>query len=187
MVSTRDGSVDVKAAQQDGHSSPPPSLAQVIASICESRVEHTKLPRRIVTNSNHDGTAIGNARDQAQSSYVEFLATQPPIFAEASDLLEADHWLHTIEPKFKLLNCTENQKTMFAAQQLLGNVRAWWANFTGTHPANQLQWAKFHETFRAQHIPVDIMNNKHQEFMHLQKGDRLVYTYSKLFNCLAQY
>jgi hypothetical protein len=61
MVSTHDGSVDVEAARPDGHSSPPPSLAQVIASIRESRVEQTKLLRRLVTNSNHDGTTIGNA------------------------------------------------------------------------------------------------------------------------------
>jgi hypothetical protein len=68
-----------------------------------------------VTNSNRDGTVVGNARDQARSSYVEFLATQPPIFTEASEPLEADHWLHTIESKFDLFNYIENQKTLYAA------------------------------------------------------------------------
>jgi hypothetical protein len=47
---------------------------------------------------------------------VEFLAIQPPTFAEASEPLEANHWLRTIESKFELLNCMENQKTLFAAQ-----------------------------------------------------------------------
>jgi hypothetical protein len=47
---------------------------------------------------------------------VELLATQRPTFTEASEPLEADHWLRTIEFKFDLLNCTENQKTLFAAQ-----------------------------------------------------------------------
>jgi hypothetical protein len=69
---------------------------------------------------------------------VEFLATQPPTFTEASKPLEADHWLHTIESKFDLLNCTENQKILFTAQQLLGEARAWWACFTATRPANQV-------------------------------------------------
>jgi hypothetical protein len=55
---------------------------------------------------------------------VEFLATQPPTFTEASELLESDHWLHTIEFKFDLLNYTENQKTLFVAQQLLGDTKA---------------------------------------------------------------
>jgi hypothetical protein len=101
-----------------------------------------------------------------------------------SELLEADHWLCTIECKFKLLNYIENQKMMFAAQQLLGNARAWWASFTATHPANQVQWAEFRKAFPAQHIPASIMKSKHREFMDMQQGGRSVYTYSKLFNHL---
>jgi hypothetical protein len=91
-------------------------LAQVIASIRESRDEQTDLLHLLVTNSNRDGIVIGNARDQAQSSYVEFLATQLPTFTEASEPLEADHWLRTIESKFNLLNCVENQNTLLVAQ-----------------------------------------------------------------------
>jgi hypothetical protein len=166
-VSTRDGSVDAKTAQPGGYSSPPPTLAQVIASIRESRDEQTELLRLLMTNSNRDGTVAGNARDQARSSYVEFLATQPSTFTEASDPLEADHWLRTIEYKFELFNCTETQKALFTTQQLLGDTRAWWASFTATHPANQVQWAEFREAFRAQHIPAGIIKSKHQEFMDL--------------------
>jgi hypothetical protein len=101
--------------------------------------------------------------------------------------LEADHWLRTVESKFELLNCTENHKTLFAVQQLLGDARAWWANFTATRKTNQVQWAEFREAFRAQHILAGIMKSKHQEFMDLQQGDQLVYAYSKMFNHLAQY
>jgi hypothetical protein len=99
-------------------------LAQVSASICEIRDEQTELLHLLVTNSNREGTAASNAQDQTQSSYVEFLANQLPIFTEASEPLKADHWLRTIESKFKLLNYTENQKTLFTAQQLLGETRA---------------------------------------------------------------
>jgi hypothetical protein len=108
MVSTHDGTTDAEAAQSDGHSSPPPTLAQVLASIRESRDDKTKLLRLLVTNSNRDGTVGCNARDQARSSYVEFLATQPSTFTEASEPLEVDHWLCTIESKVDLLNCTKN-------------------------------------------------------------------------------
>jgi hypothetical protein len=161
MVSSHDRSADAETAQPGGHSSPPPTLAQVIASIRESRDEQTELLRLLVTNSNWDGTMVGNARDQARSSYVEFLATQPRTFTEASEPLEADYWLHTIESKFNLLNCTENQKTLFAVQQLLGDARGWWTSFTATRPANQVLWAEFREAFRAQHIPAGIMKSKH--------------------------
>jgi hypothetical protein len=50
----------------------------------------------------------------------------------------------------------------------LGDARAWWANFTAAHPANQVQWFEFHEAFHAQHIPADTMRSKHREFMDLQ-------------------
>jgi hypothetical protein len=187
MVSTHDGSADAETAQSGGHSSPPPTLAQVIASIRELRDEQIELLRLLLTNSNCDGIVIGNARDQTRRSYVEFPTTQPPTFTEASDLLEADHWLRTIESKFELLNCTENQKMLFAAQQLLGDARSWLANFTVTRPANQVQWTEFHEAFHAQHIPACIMKSKHREFMDLQQGDRSMYAYSKMFNHVAQY
>jgi hypothetical protein len=108
MVSTRDGSADVETAQPGGHSLPPPTLAQVITLIRESRDEQTELLHLLMTNSKRDDIVVGNARDQAQNSYVEFLATQPSTFTEASELLEVDHWLRTIESKFDLLNCTEN-------------------------------------------------------------------------------
>jgi hypothetical protein len=39
---------------------------------------------------------------------------------------------------FEPLHYTENQKTLFATQQLLGDARAWWANFIVTRPANQV-------------------------------------------------
>jgi hypothetical protein len=117
---------------------------------------------------------------------VEFLAT-PPTFTEASESLEVDHWLCTIKSKFDLLNCTENQKTLFAAQQLLGDARAWWASFTATCPANQVQWDEFRKAFRAQHILACIMKSKHREFLDLQQGNQSIYVYSKMFNHLTQY
>jgi hypothetical protein len=76
---------------------------------------------------------------------------------------------------------------VFVAQQLLGDARAWWTNFTATHPANQVQWAEFCEAFRAQHIPAGVMKSKHREFIDLQQGNQSVYAYSKWFNHLAQY
>jgi hypothetical protein len=113
---------------------------------------------------------------------VEFLATQPPTITEASELLEANHWLHTAESKFDLLNCTKNQKNLVVAQQLLDDARAWWANFTTTRPANQAQWVKFCEAFRAHHIPTGIIKSKHREFMDLPQGNQSVYAYFKIVN-----
>jgi hypothetical protein len=167
MVSTHEGSADAETAQPDGHSSSPSTLAQVFTSIHESRVEQTELLCHLMTNSNREGTAVRIARDRERSSYVEFLATQSLTFAKAGEPLEADHWLRTIESKLEILKCTENQKTLFVAQQFIGDARAWWASFTTTHPANHVWWAEFREAFHAQHIIACIMKSKHREFMDL--------------------
>jgi hypothetical protein len=50
-----------------------------------------------------------------ETSYNDYLARHPPMFAEATDLLEVDNWLRIIESKFGLLHCTEVQKTLFVA------------------------------------------------------------------------
>jgi hypothetical protein len=69
---------------------------------------------------------------------------------------------------------------------LLGNTRAWWANFTAALPANhQVEWTEFREAFKVQHIPLDTLLTKHKEFMDLRQGRRSVHDYSKLFNHLA--
>jgi hypothetical protein len=61
MMSTHDGSADAETPQSGGHSSPPRTLAQVIASIRELRDEQTELLLLLVTNSNRDGTMVGSA------------------------------------------------------------------------------------------------------------------------------
>ncbi len=43
---------------------------------------------------------------ERDSSYSDFLATHPPVFADVIDPLEADSWLRTTESKFLLLHCT---------------------------------------------------------------------------------
>jgi hypothetical protein len=108
MVNTYNRRADAEAAQPNGAPLPPPNLAQAIASIIDSRVEQTELLRLLVANSTCGGDGDGNVRDKAQSTYVEFLATQPPTFAEAGEMLEAAKWLRTIEFMFRFLHRTED-------------------------------------------------------------------------------
>ena len=81
---------------------PPPSLAQAIAALIANRNEQTELLRRLV-QSNADR---GRQAPLAETDYVGFLSTQPPLFHKADDPLEADAWIRTIEDKFSILNCT---------------------------------------------------------------------------------
>jgi hypothetical protein len=103
-----------------------------------------------------------------ETSYTDFLVTHPPMFAKATDPLEADNWLRIIESKFGLLHCTEYQKTLFTANQLHGPMSAWWTNITATiQDGHQESWAEFRTTFCGHHIPTSLMTRKLQEFLHL--------------------
>jgi hypothetical protein len=159
-VNTRNGRAGAESSQENGNPPPPPSLAQAIASILESRDEQTELLWQLVASSAQGGNGARNAPTPAPAAttYGEFVATHPPLFTEAGEPLEADHWLRVMESKFGLLHCTEVQKTIFAAQQLRGDASAWWANYTAARPADyQVPWAEFRDAFRAHYIPAGVM------------------------------
>jgi hypothetical protein len=188
IMNTRNGRAGAERAQGNKNPPPLPNLAQAIGLILESWDEQTELLCQLVANSASGGNGARNAPSHAPTTYVDFAATHPPLFTEAGEPLEADHWLRVIESKFGLLHCTKVQKTLFTAQQLHGDASAWWANYTTTHPADyQVQWAEFHDAFHAHYIPAGMMRKKCQEFMDLKQGRRSVHDYSKQFNHLVQY
>jgi hypothetical protein len=80
---------------------PPVSLEQLLAT-------QNDLMRRLVENDKRRGAECQQPRHQERdSSYSNFLATHSPVFADATDPLEADNWLRTMESKFGPLHCTE--------------------------------------------------------------------------------
>jgi hypothetical protein len=85
---------------------PPVSLEQLLAT-------QNDLMRRLVENNEHRGAEHQQPRHQERDSLYSFLATHPPVFADATGPLEVDSWLRTMEYKFGLLHCTEYQKTMY--------------------------------------------------------------------------
>jgi hypothetical protein len=187
MVNTRNVRNGAENSQGNGNPPPPLSLAQAITSIFESRDEQTELLRQLIASSTR-GNGTRNAPTPALTTYSDFAAMHLPLFTEAGEPLEADHWLRVMESKFGLLRCTEVQKTLFAAQQLRGDASVWWANYTTTRPADyQVPWVEFHNGFRAYYIPSGVMRKKRQEFMDLKQGGRSVHNYSKQFNHLTQY
>jgi hypothetical protein len=106
MVNTHNGRGDLEPAHPNGNPPPPPTLAQVIASILESRDEQTELLQQLVANSARGSHGARNAPAPTPTTYGDFAATHPPLFTEAREPLEADHWLRVIESKFGLLHCT---------------------------------------------------------------------------------
>jgi hypothetical protein len=107
MVNTRNRRGDPKPAHPNGNPPLPPTLAQAIGSVLESRDELTELLRQLVANSARCRHGARNASAPTLTTYGDFATTHPPLFTEAGEPLMADHWLQVIESKFGLLHCTK--------------------------------------------------------------------------------
>ena len=57
------------------------------------------------------------------------MATDPPIFRGSKEPLDADFWLHTIEEKFSLIQCNDQEKINYAAHQLRDAAGTWWHGY----------------------------------------------------------
>jgi len=167
----------------------PPSLAQAVAALIADRNEQTELIRQLVQSQVNAGRGRhAPPLAPAETDYVGFLATQPPLFHKADDPLEADAWIRTIEDKFSILNCAEMDKAAFAAQQLRGPAKIWWVNHKALLPAGtRLTWDEFVAAFKAHHIPTSLMRRKMAEFLALKQGTNTVLQYAQTFNQLSQY
>ena len=94
--------------------------------------------------------------------------TRPPIFKEATEPLETDEWINTMEQKFRLLRLSNNLKAEYAANQLQGPTWIWWYHFRTAYPENALiDWYQFTVAFRGNYIPPGLMAMKVSEFMNL--------------------
>jgi hypothetical protein len=173
--------------QASGSQQPPPSppnLAEVMARQIEL------LNRLVQTQMGHFRQQSRGRDEPLSASYQDFLSTQPPLFHKADEPLDADAWLCTIESKFALLPapCSDENKTLFAAQQLRGTARLWWDHFHAMQPTDHVvTWDEFRTAFRVHHIPEGLIERKLNEFLNLTQGTRTVMQYAQVFNHLCQY
>ena len=72
------------------------------------------------------------------SRFANFLSTKPLVFSRSEDPLEADDWLRTIERKLIITQCINNEKVLFASNQLEAAACAWWDNFRAMHPVGHV-------------------------------------------------
>ena len=69
---------------------PPPTIEQLL-------VVQTQLMQALVQNQQNQ--PIGGAPRDKRG---EFLKGRPPVFSHATDLLEADDWLHAVEKQLNI-------------------------------------------------------------------------------------
>jgi hypothetical protein len=188
MVGATRGTPEGFRAGQPGGSQqpppPPPNLAEVMARQIEL------LNQLVQAQMGHFHQQPRGRGEPLSASYQDFLSTQPSLFHKADKPLDADAWLRTIESKFALLPapCSDENKALFAAQQLRGIARLWWDQFHAMQPANHVvTWDEFWAAFRAHHILEGLIERKLNEFLNLTQGTRTVTQYAQVFNHLCQY
>nr|AAQ56486.1 putative polyprotein [Oryza sativa Japonica Group] len=157
-----------------------PTLAQVLAQ----QVQLMNIMMQQLQNQQNQG----NNHAPPQNKLAEFLHVRPPTFSSTTNPVEAGDWLHAIEKKLDLLQCTDQEKVSFASHQLHGLASEWWDHFrlnrTTTEP---ITWLEFTAAFRKTHIPSGVVSLKKKEFRSLTQGSRSVTEYLHEFNRLARY
>jgi hypothetical protein len=184
MVGATRGTPEGFRADQPGGS----QLVQ--ANLAEVMARQTELLNNLVQAQMNPYQQPRGRDEPLSASYQDFLSTQPPLFHKADEPLDANAWLRTIESKFSILlaPCSEENKALFAAQQLRGTTRLWWDQFHAMQPADHVvTWDEFRTAFRAHHIPEGLIERKLNEFLNLTQGTHTVTQYAQVFNHLCQY
>lgn len=153
----------------------PPTLAEAIAALVNAIVDNTHFLREMAGNQFQQHGGRAPPQGPCETSYLDFYETRPPLFVKAEDPLEADEWIRVMEQKFRLIRCTETQKSLFAAQQLRGPANTWWGNFVAVQPArHQVTWDEFKLAFLEHYIPEGVLHMKQEEFIRLKQGGDIV-------------
>jgi hypothetical protein len=93
-----------------------------------------------------------------------------------------------IETKLDLTVCSDEECVAIAMRQLEGPAKAWWDNYTATHPNPAfITWLEFCEAFREPYLPGELLVQKAQEFRTMTQGAMRVEEYECHFMKMMRY
>jgi hypothetical protein len=83
--------------------------------------------------------------------------------------MDADNWLKTIEKKLQVVQCTNRERVLFVAHQLVGYATDWWDAYVEAHEEPEtINWQEFRNSFRTHHVLLGVMKLKKKEFEDLK-------------------
>ncbi|VFQ79106.1 unnamed protein product [Cuscuta campestris] len=105
-----------------------------------------------------------------------------------ADPLVAFWWLERVRCVFENLKVPVGEWADLAVMLLQNNAYEWWKRTTRNvdHPP-QLTWEYFDRVFREEYIPESFVEEKREEFMHLEMGTMSLPEYRQLFDHLAEF
>jgi hypothetical protein len=62
--------------------------------------------------------------------------------------MEAEDWLKSIDKKLVIVQCTDQEKVLFAAHQLFRTASDWWETYRNSHQnVGAITWNEFKARF----------------------------------------
>jgi hypothetical protein len=102
--------------------------------------------------------------------------------------MDADDWLKTIEKKLQVIQCTNWERVLFAAHQLVGLIGYWWDAYVQAHEEPKtINWQEFRNNFRPHYVLFGMMKLKKKEFEDLKQGLMSMNEYVTRFTQLSLY
>src|ERR1041385_6495596 len=176
---------------------PDPNMAQLLRLLREERqaarderqANMAALQQLVqaATNANQGGGGAGG-NEEPRSRLRDFHNTNPPVFSQTKEPLDAEDWLRTMGNNLTVAAVGNNEKVLYATHYLTGTARSWWEGVRARLPAGQvLTWAQFSEKFKKAHIPTALIRRMKDEFRHLNQGGMTVVGYLDRFTQLSRY
>ena len=159
------------------------------------RNEQTRLfTEALQTLAQAIGNQGGGGGAVAYHGLDRFQRNDPPSFKGGYDPEGAEEWLWEIEKIFRVIECQDHQRVLFATHMLTGEAGHWWEN---TRPRLEgvgevgggvaIPWDTFRQAFLEKYFPEDVKNRKEMEFLELKQGSMTVAEYAARFENLVRY
>nr|CAE05068.2 OSJNBa0094P09.7 [Oryza sativa Japonica Group] len=167
---------------------PPPPPADTNAILTQILAQQANMMNAFLHHLQNPPQQNAPPPPPQHSKLAEFLRIRPPTFSSSNNPVDALDWLHAVGKKLDTVQCSDEEKVIFAAHQLQGPASLWWDHFQATQPEGQpITWARFTAAFRRTHVPAGVVALKKREFRELKQGNRSVMEYLHEFNNLARY
>ena len=164
------------------------AIDRLIAAMAQDREERAQAPPQ-PTPAPAPAPAPPPVADDPLKRLDRFEKRNPPRFKGGYDPEGAQDWLLQLEKIFRVLQCSEADKLMFATYTLLGDAEHWWNGNLSRLEAEgeEVTWGLFQDMFLEKYFPDDVREQKELEFMNLAQGNMTVGEYAAKFEELARY
>jgi hypothetical protein len=150
---------------------PPPTLEQVL--LMQAQILQTM--QQTMANMQQAQGRQPAPQPQQRDKLEEFQRTKPPMFSQSIEPMDANDWLKTIEKKLQAIQCTNRERVLFAAHQLVGPAADWWDTYVEAHEEPEtINRQEFRNSFRTHHVSLGVMKLKNKQFEDLKQGSMTV-------------